>query len=55
MGIALLKIFGGKRKDEAALEQQASVNMNMRMQRLLALHTQADVTPQPLPKAEKAA
>jgi hypothetical protein len=55
MGIALLKIFGRKRKEEAALEKQASSNLNMRMQRMLALHTQANVTPQPLPKAEKAA
>ncbi len=55
MGIALLKIFGRKRKKEATADEQATAKLNTRMQRMLALHLQANVEPQDLPKAEKAA
>jgi hypothetical protein len=55
MGIALLKILGFARKKEATAEEQATAKLNMRMQRMLDLHLQANVKPQDLPKAEKAA
>jgi hypothetical protein len=45
--------FGLGRGNETALEEQATATLNLRMQRMLAVHTQADTKPQPLPKAEK--
>jgi hypothetical protein len=49
----LRKIFGLERGKETSLEEQAAATLNLRMQRMLAVHTQADINPQPLPKTEK--
>lgn len=55
MALAILKIFNRKREAGAGLEEQAATNLNIRMQRLLDLHARANVQPQELPKAGKAA
>jgi hypothetical protein len=53
MSKALQKIFGLGRGKETSPEEQATATLNLRMQRMLAVHTQADTKPQPLPKTDK--
>jgi hypothetical protein len=52
--IALFKIFKRRPEAEEAREAQAITNLNMRMQRMLALHAQANTEPQALPQVRKA-
>jgi hypothetical protein len=55
MSKAIRKIFGLGPGKETSLEEQATATLNLRMQRMLAAHTQADINSQPLPKTEKPA
>jgi hypothetical protein len=55
MSKALRTFFGLGRVRETSPEEQATATLNLRMQRMLAAHTQADINPQPLPKTEKTA
>jgi hypothetical protein len=51
----LLRIFRRKHEADDLRVAEAVSNLNMRMQRMLALHAQENIQPRPLPRASKAA